>query len=293
MKKALIIGCLAAGLLAACGDDAPPVASVEMTPGELTLAYPGFAEYELQWTLEAPLENRQGDLAAFVHLLDDDGAVLRTFDHALPFEWTAGATESYRQKIFQSALAPALETGTYELTIGLYDAANRWPLATSGGEVRSFEHRIATVVVPEVKDRFPAFYFSPEWLPVEGGTDRQILGRRWLREDGVIRLGELTRAGSLWLLVGVPTGEGEDLEIVLDEGADRQIVTLTSGCDGSVASITGSGSHDVAIPVTAGPGGALPEECEISIEANYYLTSTKDGSRRTVALESLSWLSVG
>lgn len=290
MKKALLIGCLLVLPLVACGGEPPPVAHVEIEPAEIALPYPGYAEYRLAWTLEAPLEGRQGSLAAFIHLLDDEGAILRTFDHPIPFEWQSGATPSYTQKIFQSALAPALETGRYRLTIGLYDEANRWGVSTSGGAVRSSESLLATVTVDEVEGGFPAFYFSPEWLPVEGGVDRQVLGRRWLREDGVIRLGELTRPGSLWLLVGVPTAAEEDLELIFDEGADSPQVTVTSGCGDVAVTVSGSGSHGVTVPVTAGEDGVVAAECEIVIDSNYYLTSTKDGTRRTVALESLSWL---
>lgn len=283
---ALAIVALAAG----CSDEPAPVASVAVEPARLQLSYPGFAEYTLEWSVEAPLAGRQGDLHAFVHLLDSRGVLERTFDHSVSFAWETGATSTYRQKIFQSVLAPPLELGTYDLTIGLYDSAgNRWPLATAGEEVRSLEYGIATVEVIEAGPGYPAFYFSPEWLPVEGGTDRQILGRRWLRENGVIRVGELTRPGTLWLLAGIPSPIEGKQELVLAEGAAEPVATFRADCAGQSTSVAGSGSHEVTIAIGPDEAGELPRECEIAIETNYHLVSVEDRARRTVALESLSW----
>ena len=61
-------------------------AEVTVASPELSLVYPGAATVSYTWKMLGPLEGRQGDLRVFVHLLSEDGELLRTFDHGLPFE---------------------------------------------------------------------------------------------------------------------------------------------------------------------------------------------------------------
>ncbi len=281
--RGLLVACclLAVSLTTACGRQPPPVGRVEVEPDEITLLYPGIAEYRLLWTAETPLEGRQGELRAAVHLLGRKGAVLRTFDHPLGFEWTPGATATVERMLYQSALAPPLETGTYELRIGLYDASgHHWKLSSAGAAIR----------VKEATEGFPAFYFSPEWEPIDSGTDRQVLGRRWLRADGVIRLGELTRPGTLWLQLAIPEPREGELELVLEEGATAPEVIVRSSCGDLSETRSGIGSHRVMLAIVPPADETLPPECEISLDANYKLISIVDRTRLTVGLESLSWL---
>lgn len=264
--------------IAGCGDRTPPAGSVAVTPAEVPLFYPGFSAIELAWSPTESLTDLQGDLRASIHLVGD-GEVLRTFDRTLDFEWTPGTTQELSGMLFQSALAPPLERGTYELRIGLYDGAGHtWKLDGPG----------ATVRVEDQAAGFPAFYFAPEWLPIEGGTDRQILGRRWLQADGVIRLGQMTRPGILWLQLGVPTPVSGVQEMSFDEGASEPEVTV-AGC-GFDETFVGSGSHQMRIAIEAGADGSLAEECEIAFDTNYTLIAIEDRVHRTIALESLSWL---
>ena len=278
MRRFLLLGVLVATFwIGACDEARPPVGGVEVKPATVRLLYPGFSEYRLTWT---PTEAIEGELRASIHLIGVDGDVLRTFDHAIGFDWTPGVTETRSQMLYQSALAPPLKEGTYKLRIGLYDASNHWQLTTSG----------ASVQVDASAEGIPAFYFSPEWQPIEGGTDRQVLGRRWLRADGVIRLGELTRPGTLWLQIGVPTPFEGKQDLVLDEGATEPEVVLSSSCTHRTQTFTGSGSHQVMLPVEPGADGVLPAQCEIAIDTNFTLVAVSDGVHRTIALESLSWL---
>lgn len=283
MRELLVACCCAAAtLLAACAQEPAAVGRVEVEPSEIRLLYPGFSEYRLTWTAERSLENRQGDLRASIHLQGADGAVLRTFDHDIGFEWSLGASGTSAQMLYQSALAPPLEAGRYALAIGLYDAAgNGWPVSSTA----------ASVVVEDSTEGFPAFYFSPEWQPIEGGTDRQILGRRWLRADGVLRLGELTGAGTLWLQIAVPTPIEGEQELELEADATVPQVVVSCSCGDLSETVSGSGSHQLMLPIVPPADPSVPAECEISLEANYSLLAVEDRVRRTVALESLSWLS--
>jgi hypothetical protein len=277
-------------LVAGCERSAPPVAEVSVQPTEVQLGFPGTAPLEFEWRVGETLEGLQGKPRVFVHLLEEDGEVVRTFDHPLPFEWRPGATETYVWNIEQSALVPALEEGSYRLTIGLYDmAGNRWPLDVDGEEVADVEYHAATLNATQDEAGFPRFYFSASWLPVEGGTDRQVLGRRWLAEDGVLRIGEITAPGTVRLLVGIPSDEAIAQELVMEGEASEPAVTIGSSCGDAQVTVTGNGSHWVEIPIEAGEDGAVPPECELSIDANYYLLSLESLERRTAALESVSW----
>lgn len=281
---------LLAGLLAGCGGQGQPVGALSVSPATVEVGYPGYQRLRFDWRFQAPLEGLQGAPRVFVHLMDDMGRLARTFDHELPGGWKAGGSHAYELEIFQSALAPPLTTGSYSLVVGLYDqAGNRWPLETDGELAGTNAYRVAEVEVAEASADSPMFIFSSGWQPVEGGTDRQILGRRWLSEDGSLRLAEITRGGTLLMLVGIPSGQSKVEDLVLDDGASSAAVRITSSCGDFEARLEGGGSHSLEVPVTADPDGVLPGECEISFETNFYLVSLETLARRTIALENLAW----
>ena len=59
-----------------------------------------------------------------------------------------------------------------------------------------------------------ALSFSADWLPVENGTDRQIVARRWLERDGALRIRGYDEPGAVWLRLGIPTaGERQEMEV--------------------------------------------------------------------------------
>ena len=279
MKRPLALYYLiAAALLSGCEEPEESIGTAVIEPAEIQLGYPGFANYQITWSPTSAPTEAAGDLRASVHLVNADGETLRTFDHAIDFDWASGTTEIRERMLFQSALAPPLAEGEYRLRVGLYDSSREWAISINEPVVR----------VDKSGEGFPAFYFSPEWLPVEGGVDRQVLGRRWLRDDGVLRLGELTRPGTLWLQIGVPVAVAGEQELEFEEGATAPEVTLSSTCGDFAATYVGNGPHYVLVPIGGEP---MPSECELAIDANYTLISLEDRQHRTIALESLSWLS--
>jgi hypothetical protein len=291
----LLICVLATSLaLAGCGKQPDPVGRLGTGAGEIQLGYPQMVELELAWEMKRSLESSAGNPRVFVHLLDSGGEIVRTFDHELPAAWKAGGELAYNVPIYQSVLAPALEKGRYKLTSGLYDQeGKRFPLENTGAEIGEGEYEIATVSVVESGPKMPQFFFSSSWLPVEGGTDLQILARRWLTENGVIRLGGLASPGKLWLSIGVPEGGGALQEPVIDDGATEQIVSVATTCGDGAVQISGPGSHSVELPIALPEVGEgeedRPNACEVSFTANYYLMSREGDQSRTVALEGLSW----
>lgn len=111
-------------LLGGCSESKEPVGKLTVSPPNLTLGYPGFTPLELDFEMTAPLDS-QGTPIVFVHVIDEPGEVMRTFDHPLPGAWTTGGRLSYEIDLHQSALAPPLAPGDYDLTVGLYEGDRR------------------------------------------------------------------------------------------------------------------------------------------------------------------------
>ncbi len=298
MKSELrIAGAIAAALtlaLLACEAPGPPVARLTVGPDVLEVTYPGYTDLILTWDYEARqrLEGLVGEPRVFVHLLDEGRGVTRTFDHAVPFDWSEAGSAEYGIKLYQSALAPPLAAGSYPLSIGLYDReGHRWPLAVEGEEIDTSEYVVATVDILEPASGFPMFYFSPEWHAIETGNDRQVLGRRWLGERGSLKVGQIGRPGTLWMQVGIPAEAAEGKVLVFSEGATEPAVTIRCDCGAFEATLSGPGSHDLEIPIGAGAADAegTPSECEIALEPNFYLESKTTLDRDSIALENLAW----
>lgn len=284
----------AAWTMAGCAKQPDPVGRLGTGAGEIRLGFPEVKQLELAWEMKRPLDGLTGEPRVFLHLLDSRGDIVRTFDHPLPGPWKVGGEQIYTVPVYQSALAPPLEEGRYRLTGGIYDLeGKRWHLENTGAEVGEGEYEIASVSVVESGPKMPQFFFSTSWMPVEGGTDLQILARRWLTEDGAIRLGALSEPGKLWLNVGIPEGGGALQEPVMAEGAVEQTVSITTSCGQAAVQISGPGSHSVELPIEMPEGDAegenRPGECEVRFAANYHLMSREGDESRIVALEGLSW----
>jgi hypothetical protein len=272
-----------------CRDSAPPVAELEVEPTDIELAYPGFLNLRLSWQLKSELGEAEGEPLILVHLLDEPGSVIRTCDHELRFDWEPGRSQEYEIKVYQSALAPPLPAGEYHLSVGLYDlGGNRWPLAVQGEEVDRYEYSVAKVSVSGESENTPMFYFSPSWLGLEGGTDRQVLGRRWLTGEGTIRVAEIPTPGSLWMAVRIPALEPDVEELNLEEGAEQPAVLVASSCGGAEIGVSGFGTHEIEVSLGE-EGSEPPDECEVTIKPNFYLLKLDTLVRRSVALDLLSW----
>lgn len=283
------MGVAAIGLaLSACGPTEAPVASLTVEPTTLTLPYPGYAELGLDLVMREPLDGEARPLV-FVHLLDDSGDVVRTFDHELPEPWRPGSTVSDTVVIHQSALAPPLPAGTYDLTVGIYRGERRWALETDAPTVDRAEYAVAEVTVPQNGSRAPMLHFSPSWMATEAGSDAQVLARRWLGQDGTLRLADITAAGTLRLALNLPEpGNQEDL--VLEEGHQEPSVSIESDCGGGFSTtLAGIGPHLVEVPVQASEDGALPELCELSFDVHSHLLERRTLQTRAVLLEGISW----
>jgi hypothetical protein len=276
-------GALAAVLLAGC-ERTPdrPVARLAATPVEVVLGHPGSAPLDLAWQPQAPLGEVDGELRVFIHLLDGEGEIARTFDHRYPFAWEVGRPQQHRLELYQSVLGPPLPAGEYALTAGLYDASGRrWALATTREEVGRREYRLATVRVEEAAPRAPELGFAGGWLPLEPGGDRQILGRRWMTGDAAIEVSAAAAAGEMVLSLAILAPSG-DVELRLDEGAAEPAVRVRSDCDASSHHLSGIGSHEIAVAVPASAA------CRVLLEPSFEL-DWPEGPPRAATVEKVYW----
>lgn len=285
MKKILFPLLLVLALCAlGCGEDAPPVASLEVSPKSVRLPYPELQTIHLSWQPSAPLEGFTGTPTVFVHLLDDNGKVVRTFDHTFPDRWREGTTVGYDLKLYQSAVAPALNPGRYRLTIGLAgQAKQRWTLDGVGEPVARREYLAAEVDVPPPppnKKSGPRFTFSEHWLPTEPGGDRQVLARRWLTDNGGIRIAGLRRPGHVWLVLRIPPPEIAGPLKVKDGG--QPSVRIEGSCGDFEASLSGPGIHEVEMPLVEPPKNG---QCRLELQPNF----TFGSPARSVSLENAAW----
>jgi hypothetical protein len=283
---AAVLALVASAALAGCGGESGPVARVSVEPDAVELAYPATARLTTSWEMTVPLD-AEGRPVVFVHLIGAEGEVDRTFDFPLTVEWRPGETATVPLPLWQSALGPPLAPGSYRLTLGLYDSAagRRGPLATAGEEVARQEYEVARVEVPE-PGRGPAVVFTGGWLEVEPTGDRQELASRWLREDGGIEVSALGGPTTLALELETPRPGETEARRVLDEGAERPELTVSSSCAAAPATVTEPGIQRVELRLEPAPGG--DGVCEVAFDANFIYLDRGSFERRTLALKRLT-----
>lgn len=280
-RIAVVLPCLLA--LAACPGGREPVARLVAVERRIDLPHGRLVPFQLRWEPARALPEGI-DPVAFVHLLDSQGNVARTFDHGLPGRWVVGVPLVDRVHLYHSAIGPALPAGDYRLTVGLYDGGRkRFPLQVEGEEIRRQEYVMAQVRVPEVSASAPAFSFSPEWQGPEAGTDRQSVARRWLTGDGSLEARGLPVPAQIWMLLRIPVIE-PPLRLLLEAGAAQATVRVTADCGVRFsADVTGEGFHEVAVPVAA------PEPCRVAFDTNYAVVEMGTSRRLSLGLDQLGW----
>ncbi|MCB9378579.1 MAG: hypothetical protein H6511_07425 [Holophagales bacterium] len=284
-RMAFALAALLAG--GACRAPSPAVARLDARPAHLRLGFGEAAEVELAFEPLAALPRDARGPTVFLHLLDESGLVVRTFDHPLPGDWRPGEEIRYRVRIHQSALADPLEPGIYTLAAGLYDRDDgRYALETLGGEVAREEYRVAIVEVPALVTAMPHARFSEGWRPTEAGIDRQVVARRKLggAGPGSIQFGPLDGPGKILVGIVVPaSGGSQRVELQPDAGMAK--LQIASSCGGEIE-VTGPGAHDLEIDVPAG----APATCSLEVRANFLVRSGESAEATSARLELLAWM---
>lgn len=251
-------------MLAGCSREEPPVARLEVRPFSVVLRHGQCSAMQFRWSMLRDLEKSDGTPRVFVHMLDGSGKLARTFDHPIRWQWKSGTTHEYAIDVCQSATAPALAAGVYDVKVGIYDdrAGSRWPLETNGEQRGNRSYLLAQISVPAEGGRLPLLQFGSGWGPAEEAGDKQVLVRRPFSASAPISVRQISEKGSFLL-----TLRAED---------PSAKISVSSSC-GTVSNpvISGSGAHDLRIEAVA-PASA----CEI------FLNLT--GGRRAT-LERIGW----
>jgi hypothetical protein len=269
--------------LAGCRRSAEPVARLTVTQRQIQLPHGSMVPLELKWQPTVALPAGTTPLV-FVHLLDAQGGVARTFDHPFPGRWITGETIVDQVPLYHSAIGPALPPGDYRLSVGLYDGKEkRFALDVEGEERGRQEYVVAQVRAPELSTSAPALTFSPEWQAPEPGGDRQAVARRWLSGDGSLEVAKLTPPARLWMLLRIPKVE-PPLRMLLDPGATVATVGVSANCgSGFSADVSGEGFHQLAVPVAA------PGPCKVGFDTNYAVVEMGTGRKLSLGLEQVGW----
>jgi hypothetical protein len=277
-----------AAALGGCSRSPVAVAALTVEPAEIRLPFPGFETLEITLTPREPLPSG-GEPQLFLHLLDEPGSVLRTFDLPVPGPWTVGRPIELSARIHQSALADPLDSGSYVLTAGLYLVdGGRFTLSTRGPEISRLEYEVAKVAVPAAEAALPALRFSDGWLPATPGQDRQVLVRRSLDGGGpaTFQIGPLAAPGELLLRVApAPAATGR---IEISPGAESARVRLRSSCGGVEAELPGDVAVETRLEV---PAAASAVHCDVELAPNFIVRSAEDGRPRSIAVEVIAWRS--
>ncbi len=281
-------------VLAGCRGAGEPVAELAVSPAELELQLGTHVELALRIM---PLADLSPGVVprVFLHLIDEPGSVLRTFDHDLPVPFRSGQEIAYKVRIYQSAVAEPLAPGLYTLTAGLHDGSGgrfRLRAATpKTTEIAKLEYAVAAVRVPEPSPEQRAVRFSPEWLPVEPGRDRQIVARRPLAGagPGTFQIGPLQGPGEILLRLGLPVPGTGRIERLSAEPTSK--IRLHSSCGDFEAELPGEPGADgsgaeILIPVPATSG---PVQCDVRIEPNFVLRTGDQAEARSINIELLAW----
>jgi hypothetical protein len=291
--RRLLFAVLMAGSagLGGCRGAGEPVAELAVGPAEVELALGSYVELALRVMPLADLP--PGTVPqVFLHLVDEPGSVLRTFDHPLPGEFRRGREIAYKVRLHQSAVAEPLAPGLYTLTAGLHNGTGgRFALQGAYPEIARLEYAVAKVRVPEPSPATPTVRFSSSWLPVEAGRDRQIVARRPLAGagPGTFQIGPLQGPGEILLRLGLPAPGTGRIERLSEETAAK--IRLRSSC----------GDFQAELPGDPGPDGSGPEilipvpttadaiECDVQIEPNFLVRKENQAEARSVNIEILAW----
>jgi hypothetical protein len=288
MKKNFSLLPIAAlSILAACGGGEQTVARLQVEPKTVRLGYPEVQTVRFSWSPTTSLGNGAAP-TVFVHLLDDEDTVVRTFDHPFPQPWREGVPVEYDVALYQSALGDPLPAGAYRLTVGLYNQeGDRWALEGLGKDLGRHEYVASEVQVP-AQNMGPRFAFSRNWLPKEPGGDRQILGRRWMAERSAIRVLGMRDPGTVWMVLRIPEVSGGE-KLVLQEDSKIPSLLIGGSCGTVETNISGPGYHEIELPLNPPP---TPDGfCRIILDPSFQIEPAGPGRPRAVSLENIAWSS--
>lgn len=285
MRGGALAGVLALALLGGCGASDAPIGRLEPGPVPEALGFPDWSPLDLRWELGDTLPGDGAGATVFVHLLDSEGHVVRTFDHPFPAAWGPGIEAEEAIDLYQSALGPPLPEGPYALTAGLVSAdGTRLPLDVDGEDRGRYEYVLGSVeAVAPTRERFR---FEGGWQEVEAGADRQVLARRWLTDEAELLVEEPDAGATVLLWIEVPGSStmGGEPELVEGEGVPE--LRVNSDCSDETTAVSGAGRHRVEVEL--GPTGGT--SCTVVLDPNFaFEDPARPGVRLSVRVDAVAY----
>ena len=172
---------------AACSrssDEEPPVATPSLTVSRerVAIGSPVKLTYKFDVAQGAKID---GDYLVFVHVLDPDGEMLWTDDHApaVPTsKWQPGQPVEYTRTVFVPNY-PYI--GEAQVRLGVYSPQTNRRLRLAGTEVSRREYSVAKfVLVPQSENIF--LIYKDGWHPAEVAADNPSSEWQWTQKAGTI-----------------------------------------------------------------------------------------------------------
>jgi len=254
---------------------------LEFHPDSIELPFSRSASVKLVWSPRVEREALGARPTVFVHLVDAEGEVLRTFDHALDTSaWSVGVDFTSELDLYQSQLGPALEPGRYRLLAGLYEPGGERYALEGEKPLSNDALEVAEIVVPASSAPLAGLEYVGDWQGLERTQDVQTLMRRWLGDGGGFSVQLAGDAVQLVLSLNLVEGiQDHDLT-----GEGTLHVEIQSSC-GQGAEIFGAGIHPVTLTLEPSEDS---DPCQVDLIADSMWTDRESGMRRTVLLEVLT-----
>lgn len=265
----------------ACSEPEQPVAALRASPPRVSLPFSQSASIELIWTPLAPRSALGDRPLVFVHLVDQEESLLRTFDHPLDIEdWSVGVATSHPLELTHSYLAPHFEAGEYRLTAGLYDPEGiRFALRGDGeGEgLAGYEHVVATVLIPDSRPT-SNIAFLGDWRPLENAGDLQRVRHRWMGADSRLEIAPIREPQRLGLELQIPI----EIESSVPNSSAAPGVQVSNSC--GQGQQVGPGRHRIDLELEPGPDET---DCVVELAPSVVWKDDR-GTTRSVSLQGLT-----
>ncbi len=277
---------LALLFLAGCWGGERPQVSLEVPTTEIPLPYGALVVVPMSMRCLEQLP--EGPMTFFIHLLNEAGEIVRTFDRPFSVARVKGCLITTPITLWQSALSEPLPAGRYPLRIGVVDESRRrLVLAIDGVQGHRGAYKVAEVVVPEPSSDLPSLSFVGSWKQPAAAEERQLPGNRWLEGKGELWVHGLSEQRSLRMSVRLLDAEEHDLRVVFAEGQRRPNFTIIAGCNSGRGKFGGALSHDLRVSLLP---TSFPADCPVRFEPNFTLIDPKTLERGTLGLERLTWI---
>jgi hypothetical protein len=183
-------------------DDAPPVATVTLTPNRRDLPVGSPIEFTYRFEV-APGAKISGDYRVFMHANRDDGSMIWNDDHDLPAEyatsaWKPGQVIEYKRTRFVPASS---YLGTATLTMGLYKDEDRLTLAGPDPGDAGQRGKEYTVGTHNLRPRSESITLVKldGWHPAEVSPEDATVDWQWTRKTATMSLRNPKRDLMLWM----------------------------------------------------------------------------------------------